>query len=57
MSFPGAVTLVMLAFSGKVSFNSCETGRFFTYVVNIQILIIANILVLYIGRDSELMTR
>jgi hypothetical protein len=56
MSFPGAVTLVMFAFSGEVSFNSRETVRNFTYVVNIQILIITNILVFYIGRDSELMT-
>ena len=55
MSFPGAVTLVMFAFS-DVSLNSHETGRFSTYVVDIQVLIIATILVFCIGRDSELMT-
>jgi hypothetical protein len=56
MSLPGAVTLVMFAFTGKVSLDCHKTRRFSTYVVDVQVLIIAYILVFCIGRDSELMT-
>ena len=56
MSLPGAVTPVMFVCTGEVSLDSQETRRISTYVVDIQVLIIANILVFCIGRDNELMT-